>query len=229
MAKATKPQEVLSGVDNLYTSFVTVGGIPQNITGNKTFSTPPSVASNPTSANQLVPKSYVDGNVGPVSYGRWITPTMSGVAQVSQTFTAGRVVLVQFEVVAICRIDGIAYIVGTTSAGNVIGGIVGPVNRTSDTANTGVVVAQSTSTPQGSTSAVQLLTWTGVTVNPGIYYAALEGDNATGTYMRQSSLAQAPGLSQFYDRGGGYGTLTDPTPTVTDTGTIVPGIRIRLG
>lgn len=218
MAKATRSQEVLNSTTvDPYASFVTAGGPAQSVTGPKTFTTPPAVIGSGTATNQLVPPN-----------GRWISPTMSGVAQASQVFTVGRVVLVQFEVVAVCKIDGIAYIVGSAQAGNVIGGIIGPVVKTGDTANGGTVLAQTASTPQGSANAVQLLTWTPVLVNPGIYYAALEGDNATGTYMRQGSVAQAPGLGQFYDRGGGYGALTDPTPTVTDTGTIVPGIRIRL-
>lgn len=160
--------------------------------------------------------------------GRWITPVHSGLAVTSQTFTVGRVLLVQFTAPDFCQVDGLSYVVGTTAAGNVIGGIVGPIGQTADDAVGGVVVAQSASTAQGATSGAQMLTWTAVWLRPGIYYAALEGSDATGTYMRQSNAMQATGLGVFYDRSGGYGALTDPTPATTGTGSALPGIRVRV-
>jgi hypothetical protein len=119
--------------------------------------------------------------------------------------------------------------VGTTSAGSVTGGIVGPVALTADSAVGAAVVAQSASTAQAATSTNQVLTWTAVTVQPGIYYACLEGSDATGTYMRPSSVVVPAGLFMQYDRAGGYGTLTDPTPAVsTLTNSLTPNFRIRL-
>jgi len=166
--------------------------------------------------------------LSPQNLGRWLTPLHSGVASTSQTFTVGRVLLAQFVVSTACQIDGLSYVVGTTAAGSVVGGIVGPVTRSSDSADTAVVVAQSASTAQGATSAAQVLTWTAVTVQPGIYYACLEGSDVTGTYMRQANGAQAPGLGALYDRAGGYRALTNPTPTTTATGSALPGLRIRI-
>ncbi len=160
--------------------------------------------------------------------GRWITPVHGGVASTSQTFTVGRVLLCQFVVPVSCQVNGLSYMIGAAAAGNVIGGIVGPVSRTGDTADAGAVIAQSASTAQAGTNTYQLLTWTAVTLAPGVYYAALEGDNATGTYHRHPNQIQAPGLASFYDRSGGYGALTDPTPTTTSTGSAVPGLRVRL-
>jgi hypothetical protein len=162
------------------------------------------------------------------SQGRWLTTLPGGVANTSQAFTVGRVLLNQFVVPATCRADGIAYTVGSTSAGNVTGGIVGPVALTADISDAAAVVAQSASTPQSTANSAQVLTWTAVTLRAGIYYAVLEGDNATGTYMRHSAVAQAIGISAQYDRAGGYGALTDPTPTSTIQTGIVPGLRIRL-
>lgn len=164
----------------------------------------------------------------PGSPGRWLTPTHSALAATSQTFTVGRVLLLQFHVPVPCVIDGLAYVVGSVAAGNVIGGIIGPVSRTGDTALAGAVLAESASTAQGVATGVQVLTWTAVAVPPGIYYAALEGSDVTGTYMRQCNQAQATGLVQFYDRGGGFGALTTPTPAVTETGSAAPGVRVRL-
>lgn len=166
--------------------------------------------------------------VSPTAPARWLTPVHSSIAATSQTFTVGRVILQQFHVPVACLIDGLAYVVGSVSAGSVTGGIIGPVSRTGDTSLAGVVLAESASTAQGTATGVQVLTWTAVLASPGIYYAALEGSDATGTYMRQSNQAQATGLVQFYDRGGGYGALTTPTPAVTETGSAAPGIRVRL-
>lgn len=160
--------------------------------------------------------------------GRWLTPIHSGIAATSQVFTAGRVLPVQFEVVTGCMLDGLYYVVGGTSAGNVTGGVIGPVTRTGDTPAAGAVLAQSASTAQGTINVAQLLTWTAVYARPGVYYAALQGSDATGTYMRLSNQIQAGGLGAIYDRGGGYGALTDPTPAVTETGSALPGVRIRM-
>lgn len=164
----------------------------------------------------------------PGSPGRWLAPTHGGIATTSQTFTAGRVLLLQIHVPVACVCDGLAYVVGAVAAGNVIGGIIGPVSRTGDTAAGGAVLAESASTAQASATTAQTLTWTAAALPPGIYYVALEGSDATGTYARQSNQAQALGLVQFYDRGGGFGALTPTTPAVTDTGSAAPGVRLRL-
>jgi hypothetical protein len=165
----------------------------------------------------------------PLTLGRWLYPIeATTAANTSQAFTVGRVIVAQFVVPRSCLIDGLAYTVGTTAAGNVIGGILGPVALTADTALAAPVVAQSASTAQATQSTNQVLTWAAIRVAAGIYYAALEGDNATGTYMRPSSAVSPSGTVQFYDRAGGYGTLTDPTPAVTNLIGTVPGFRIRI-
>lgn len=161
---------------------------------------------------------------------RWTSGTVwNGVATTSQTFTVGRVIGTQFVITDPCQIDALAYTVGTTSAGNVIGGVVGPVSLTADSALAGVVVAQSASTAQGTQSTVQVLTWTAVSVLPGIYYAFLEGSDATGTYLRiPASTPQATGGANFYDRAGGFGAFTNPTPAVTEASTAIPGLHVRV-
>jgi len=95
-------------------------------------------------------------------------------------------------------------------------------------AESALIAAQSASTAQGTTSSVQTLTWAAVSAQPGLYFAALEGSDVTGTYMRHTNQPQAPGLGFFYDRGGGFGALTDPTPAATETGSGLPGLRIRI-
>lgn len=160
---------------------------------------------------------------------RWLNPTIFfGVVVTSQTFTVGRVIGAQFAVLAPCQVDGVAYTVGTTAAGNVTGGILAATSRTADSMTGATVVAQSASTAQATQSTAQFLSWTAVWLQPGIYYAVLEGSDATGTYMRQSNMPQAAGGGGYYDRAGGYGALTDPTPTATETNSAIPGIRIRV-
>jgi hypothetical protein len=163
----------------------------------------------------------------PAELGRWLSPPTGGPASTSQTFTAGRVLLHQVIVPYACLIDGVMYCVGAATAGNVIGGLVGPVARSADSPDGAVVVAQSASTAQGAINTLQFLSWTAVLVQPGIYYAALEGDNATGTCNRHGSALQATGLFAQYDRSGGYGALTSPTPATT-TGSSPAGLRLRI-
>lgn len=159
--------------------------------------------------------------------GRWLTPIHGGIAATSQTFTAGRVYLVQFTLDQAWLIDGISYVVGSAAAGNVRAAIIGPI-VTADTAAGAAVLVESASVAQGTINSPQLVALTATAAAPGVYYAALQGDNATGTYMRQSNQLQAAGTAQTYDRAGGYGAFTAPTPAVSDTGSAMPALRIRL-
>lgn len=163
------------------------------------------------------------------SAGRWLQPLHGDIAATSQTFTAGRVLLLQFTVPIPVLADALTYVVGGTSNGNVTGGIIRPVSPFADSADAGVVVAESASTAQGTINDHQVLAFTAaVWLAPGTYYAALEGSSATGTYMRVGNQRQAPGLGAFYDRAGGYGALTTPTPTTTDNGSAMPGLLVRV-
>jgi hypothetical protein len=163
---------------------------------------------------------------------RWVTPHFNGIATTSQTFTAGRVLLCMFDLPFGGTIDAVSYVVGTNSAGNVTVGIYGPLaTLTTDTCAGAAVLVQSASTAQGTGSTAQLVTFTATAAGPGIYFAALEGSDATGTYMRLTNQTQVPvttGWNELYDRGGGYGTLTDPCPAVTQTVSNMPGLRVRI-
>lgn len=173
----------------------------------------------------------VNGQRGAVNIGRtgrWITSYHGGVVVTSQAFTAGRVLLAMFDLPVDRTIDGIAYVVGATSNGNVRVGIMGPVTLTADTPVGAEVVVQSASVAQAAANSAQLVALTPTPVVAGLYYAALQSDSGTGTYMRHSNQGQAPGLGAFYDRAGGYGAFVSPVPSVTETGTALPGLRIRL-
>lgn len=162
--------------------------------------------------------------------GRWLKPHQSGIADTSETFVVGRVMAAMFDIPVTAMLDGVAYVVGATAAGNVRVGIYGPLaSRTTDTCEAAPLLVESASTAQDGINTPQLITFTATLAEAGVYYAALEGSDVTGTYMRLIDQSQAPGvLTAYYDRAGGYGALTNPCPAVTESGTSVPGLRVRV-
>lgn len=158
---------------------------------------------------------------------RWAIPYHTGLAVTSQTFTAGRVLLLEFELQDPTLIDAITYIVGGTSNGNVRAGVYGPLT-TEETLPGVPLLVESASVAQGTANTDQTVPLTATYAQAGRYYAALQGSSATGTYMRQSNQIQVTGWSAIYDRAGGYGAFTTPIPAVTSDGSAMPGLRVRL-
>lgn len=134
--------------------------------------------------------------------------------------------MAEFLVEKPTTIDALTYIVGGTSAGNVTLGIYGPV-ATREISSSLPLVVETASTAQGSINTPQVITVTETLLQPGLYYVCIEGSDTTGTFMRQGNQAQVVGWGATYDRGGGYGALTNPSPATTDTGSNIPGIKIR--
>jgi hypothetical protein len=149
-------------------------------------------------------------------------------AATSQTFTAGRVLMCEFIVEQAVSVDAISYIAGAVQAGNITVGICGPI-ATRETSTGAAVLVQSDSTAQGAINTPQTVTFAATVLQPGLYYACLEGSDATGTYMRQSNTTQVAGFGAYYDRDGGYGALTNPAPATTNTGSALPALRVRFG
>jgi hypothetical protein len=160
---------------------------------------------------------------------RFLTP-FHGIANAAtdQAPTAGRVLLMMFEVQNTCIADAIIINNGTVVAGNVTVGIYGPV-VTEDTCVGSTVIAQSASTAVAGTSQPQIISFSSATqLNPGRYYAAIEySDSATMKYFRLQNAEQVTGFGQYYDRGGGYGALTATCPAITGSGSAMPGCHIR--
>lgn len=166
-----------------------------------------------------------------VSYGatdRWATPYYNAIAATSQTFTVGRALLAMFALPVPRTVDGIAYVVGGVSAGSVRAGIIGPTALAADTPQGALVAVESAAVAQGTINSYQLVPLTPTLLPAGLYYVGLQGSDATGTYQRITNQPQAPALSFQYDRAGGFGAFTSPTPAVTETGTLIPGLRVRL-
>jgi hypothetical protein len=159
---------------------------------------------------------------------RFIKPLHWGVAGTSATYVAGTVYLEQIEIPNDLYVDAIVVTNVATVAGNLTVGIYGPVALTTDDPSASTLVVQSASTAQSGTSTPQTVTFTETFLPKGKYYLAFEVDDATATYNRNTNTRQAVGVTGTYARGGGYGTLTNPCPTFTDTGSNMPGMLLRV-
>ncbi len=160
------------------------------------------------------------------SRNRWIRPIHWAVSGTSQAATAGTVYMVLFEVEEQCTVDAVSWANAGTVAGNATVGIYGPI-ATEETCNGAAVVAQSASTATTGVNTSQVIAITASLLRKGRYYAAVEFDDSSHTFMRVGNQAMVVGLSQTYARGGGYGALTDPCPSPTNTGTAIPAILVR--
>lgn len=158
---------------------------------------------------------------------RWIKPYQWTLAATSQTATVGRVYIELFEVLEGTTVDAITYVKAATQAGNVTVGIYGPVSTDETAAGLPVIVQSASTAVSAGTNTDQTVTFTATRLSKGRYYAAIEFDDATNTYMRYGNQRQVTGFTYYYDRGGGYGTLTDPCPATTDNASGFPSIHIR--
>jgi hypothetical protein len=149
------------------------------------------------------------------------------IAVTSATPTAGRVYLNEFEVLQETTVEGMIIDNVATVAGNVTVGIYGPI-ATEETCNAAPLKATSASTAQSGTSVPQYIAFTAASkLAPGRYYMACEFSDATATFLRYTTFVQVTGWTQYYDRGGGYGALTDPCPAPTDSQATAPGMYLR--
>lgn len=161
---------------------------------------------------------------------RYLLPYFGGgaVASTSQTATAARVVLELVEVPVNCTIDSAIIVNAATVAGNVTVGVYGPVALTTDTCAGAALVVQSSSTAVSGANSPQIVTFTATAFTKGKYYVAAEFSDASNTFMRHSEVAQVVGWTQYFDQGGGYGTLPTTCPAITDSAAGMPGIRLRV-
>lgn len=158
----------------------------------------------------------------------WIAPYQGGftISATSQTLTQNAFVNAEFEVDQPMSIDQVCYTVGGTQSGNVQMAIYGPT-VTRDSIVGAPFIASTTSTAQGTTNQGQCLSITTPTLQPGNYYVGLQGDNGTGTFLRQSNSNTVTGWSGTFSTA--YGALPTATATTTtNTSSAIPGFRIRV-
>lgn len=150
---------------------------------------------------------------------RFLTPITYGPASATFTMTAGRVYLAEFQIPQATTVDRIGWYNFATVAGNVTVGIYGPL-ATEDTPQ-GAPLAVSVEVAMNGASAAQVATITTTTLQAGRYYVALEVSDVTATIGRVNATQPFTPTNFYYDRGGGYGALTDPCPASGVTGTAV--------
>jgi hypothetical protein len=175
----------------------------------------------PYSWTKLPPKS-------PRIVHRWIEPYVNAivVTQFAPSGAAGRVFLTEFEVENEVTVDGISVVNGDSVAGNITVGIYGPI-ITEETPLSSPVAAESASTALSGTNIDQFISFTSpARLVTGRYYAATEWSDTTARTLRGTNQALISGAGFFYDRGGGYGALTNPCPAVTATNPL-PNPRVR--
>jgi len=131
----------------------------------------------------------------------------------STTPTAGRVHLSQIQISSPVIATGITFTNVATIAGNVYVGIYaeGALNTPAG----GALLATSISTAHAGANASQSIDFTApINLSAGVYYLAIEFSDATATIVRGGNTSFFPGALHSYDRGGGYGALTNPCPAV---------------
>lgn len=158
---------------------------------------------------------------------RWIFPENVGVATTSGSSAAGRVVVCAFKVEYGLTVSGVQFINVATVAGNITVGIYGPL-VTEDICDGSPLIASSTSTAAAGANQSQYIAFSSnVYLQPGRYYVAIEASDATHTFGRVTINNLIAGYAGSYDRGGGYGALTNPCPAVTPSQTNYPCFAIR--
>jgi hypothetical protein len=157
---------------------------------------------------------------------RWIKPYLvSGSNAVTSTFTAGRVFILAFEINEDVIVDGIGINNFATIAGNVTAGIYGPLVNEEAALNAPLAV-QSASTAHAGANLPQLIPLSPTLLRQGRYYTAIEFSDATATVSKVNLTSIITSWTGYYDRGGGYGALTDPCPAVLFNTTGVVPIQI---
>lgn len=146
----------------------------------------------------------------------------------SPAMAIGSVWLAPLQILVAMTIDRIGVAWGGTVAGNAI---VGLYRDNSDTPVGGVVVVQSASIAKAGTTRKQEFAIADTKLTPGLYWIALESDEATSKFVRfQNSWERGGSLfGCYYIRGGGvYGALTDPCPAVNVTAAYGLGGYVRV-
>lgn len=159
---------------------------------------------------------------------RWVKPFNYTTTGANQTATVGRVYVNLTDITGPCNADAIGYSVGTTSAGNVIVGIYGPVNSATELCETAPLIVQSSSVAQGSVNNPQVVTFTRTTLPIGLVCLGIEFSDAGGSYLRRPNIREtATSWVQSFDLGA-FLALPGTAPTVdTVTASGFPNVAVR--
>ena len=129
--------------------------------------------------------------------------------------TAGRVYLVPIIITEPTWIDTMFLEIHSVSAGNVTMGLY--PDDGSGSPETEDLILETASTPAPGIYRCLAITIPLTHLNPGVYWPAVEASDVTLETHRQSGFNTNTStlVPKYYDRGGGYGALTDPCPALT--------------
>lgn len=132
----------------------------------------------------------------------------------SYTMATARVYLMPIQVLFPSTVDRICVIYSGTRAGNMR---VGIYTDAGDSPFDGDLVVESASIAKSGTWRHQEFTIAATFLEPGLYWVAIQSDEATTVLLWLDGVGTVPVAHQpyYYDRGGGYGAMTDPCPAVT--------------
>jgi hypothetical protein len=130
-------------------------------------------------------------------------------------FTAGRVYMSPIYIPMLLRARKIGFVIDSVNANFT----VGLYQDNGSTPVGGTLIVQSASTAGAGTFTRMENTIADTYLEEGLYWIAIEAD-AAAVCLRGSGDTYVGGsyVGSYYDRGGGYGTLTTPCPALSGTG-----------
>ena len=135
----------------------------------------------------------------------------------SQAFVAGRVLLEPIIIPFTVTVEAIAFVIFTQN-GNVRVGIYPSSSDKPDALN--ALVDSGSVAVETTANSPQEIAITATQLTAGLYYLALEADNAVAAFASINNTVETNAgavRQRYYDRAGGYGAFTSPCPVTATT------------
>lgn len=146
---------------------------------------------------------------------RWLIPENISPTTNSVSAVGARVYLNRIDIPVDMIVEGVVFRNGSTISGDCVVGLYGPV-VTEDTAEGSPLVADSGAVPVAGISTSQYVEFTTPTkVKAGVYYIAIQFENSSTLFIRNTGIALKQDGLQLYDIGPGFGPFTDPCPATS--------------
>jgi len=159
---------------------------------------------------------------------RFWKPIYNSDVRATVTVTTARVYLIPIEVLVRCTVDRImVHQYEGTVAGNCRVGIYKD-GTTPDLPDGGALVVESASVAKAGINQKQLITIADTVLEPGLYWLAYESDENTTIISSERGIFGIDPGHRYYDRGGGYGALTNPCPATTGGNISCPFLLLRV-
>lgn len=150
----------------------------------------------------------------------WLMPFQWASSSTTTTGTAGRVYAASFDVPISLSLDGVMIYNYATVAGNIRVGIY--KSSTKDVIDGADLIMDSADTALAGTNQKQFIPFSSsIKLSPGQYWIAFELSDVTHTFGQSTiNITTNEENLRQYDRGGGYGALTNPCPVTSKGGRI---------